>query len=334
MGFDCHVVLDLLDVLGDFRGHLLVDQLLYATQNLANQLLELLHQQVVDVAALYVEHVHSYLVRHLFPDLVNGVLVLVDLCLQLLSHQVLGLQELFDSVFLAQDEFVLAVDLRGKLYGLKVVPDRFGDLLFCFKNDLIVDLHIPEMDSLRLGDSGLCSGQVLAPFDNGINDALQLVLNRVKDALLILSDRLEVYFSSTLSFHDGQLQLDKVVFEGGVGIVLSQGDFLGRWVRLELVPLDELNVGIHTLLDQLSHLVGHQSGCRLKEGFGLVLVKVVKLLPQDLSRCFVPISLQEILNFCHLILLGAEELIQGQGIGSWLWKVDKQVVVVVLPKLL
>ena len=300
------------------------DKVSNSIENLSDEFFTFIAKLSVDVFALDQEHVHSDLEWHLISDLENGCLIHVDFGLEFFSleSRSWGFDELVDSIFLLEDEKIFVVHLKSKLDNVKVLLDCLGDFTSGDLDDLVILLNWPEVHLITPGDSVLWSWEILTLIDNHTYDHDELLLNILR--LVSEDDALTI---------NNEFQGDEVVLECSVSIILSADNLIRNWIGILFEALDESHILINRLLDQLTDLVGHECGGTFEEGLGLILVEVLQLLSEDVHGTFVPVRAEKSLNLAHLLVLVHPELLEGLWLLSWLWKVDKGVVLVVLPEL-
>ena len=87
------------------------------------------------------------------------------------------------------------------------------------------------------------------------------------------------------------------------------------------------------MLDELSDLVGHQSGGGFEESLSLVLVEVLELLSEDINSALVPVRGKESFDVGHLLNLLALEVLEGVTLRSSSGNINELLILIVLPEL-
>jgi hypothetical protein len=123
--FDCHFLLNLLDLGRNLWSQLKIDIVVNLVQKSLHDVLTFIAQLIVYVTALDQKHVHSDLEWHLISDLKNRLLKLIDFSLEVFSVESLLLEVLFDSLFLFQNEKEIIIDINCKFDCLQVFLKGF-----------------------------------------------------------------------------------------------------------------------------------------------------------------------------------------------------------------
>lgn len=146
-------------------------------QDFSDELFTFLNKSIVDVAALNQEHVHSDLKWHILTDSLDHLKVLLDLLSELITIIGLLLQELINTLFLAQDEDKWVVDIECFLDDSQVLRDGLVNLFFGLTNDLIILGNMPKMLLVTSLDGVFRSRQVGTLSHNVVDDIFKLSLD-------------------------------------------------------------------------------------------------------------------------------------------------------------
>lgn len=180
-------------------------------QNSVHQLSQAIAEHIVEVLALNEEHVHAELEWHLQANFLNGLRILVDLRLVVLSDLGLDLEELLDAVSFSEDPHIVVVHVQSLLDNFAVLLDDDRDGSLGVFGNLVIVWHSPKVHLIAAGDSILRPRKVVTLLDDRIDDVLQFRLN-------FLLEVIGKYDSSTL---DVKLHTDEVLLERSVGVVLA-----------------------------------------------------------------------------------------------------------------
>ena len=155
------------------------------------------------------------------------------------------------------------------------------------------------MSLLRVAEAQVGSGNLVNFLDHEGDDT-----DKVLENLHLVFSELDSFFILL------KLEGDESGFKGFIRAVFTLDDLLGRWVSpfrfLETtVEFDVFGDGTG---DKVADLVTHESSNGVAEVLGLVLVKVVEFLSQDVSSTFAPFGSEQGTDVVSLSLLQAVEL--------------------------
>lgn len=156
-----------------FDKHMLVDSI----QDFIDEFFAFRAEIIVELVALNQEHVHSNFEWHLISDSLDGLMILVDLSLELISIERFLLQEFIDPLLLIENENEIIVDVQCFIHYSQVLLNGLRNSRLGLIDNLIIGWNIPKMLLVTALNGVLWSRQVSTLVNDMINNDLQLVLH-------------------------------------------------------------------------------------------------------------------------------------------------------------